>query len=135
MLLVSLSSSLLLFDKMTTDGDQGLHQKCVFTFRISAFCISEDRDSFDEESQLLTLPTPGIQTSEMESDQWSTLLMIRWSRSLRDFAYHDFNILDVRVLDNSKSRYPKLRNGVVSTEFRRFSFHHLGTPMVKSLNS
>jgi hypothetical protein len=115
--LVSSISSIHLFDDVTTGGDQGLHQKGVFTFRISEF-----RDSFDEESQLLTLPTPGIRTSEMESDQWSTLLMIRRSRSLRDFAYRDFGILDVRVLDNSKSRYPKLQNGVGSTTFRRFAF-------------
>ena len=113
---------------MTTDSDQGLHQKGVFTFRILQF-----RDSFDEESQLLTLPTPGIQTSEMESDQWSTLLMIQRSRSLRDFIYHDFDILDVRVLDNSKSRYLKLQNGVGSTTFFHFSFRHFETRVVKSL--
>jgi hypothetical protein len=106
--LVSLSSSLQLFDDVTSSGDQGLHQKDVFTFRISAIHISEFRDSFDEESQLLTLPTPSIRTFEMESDQWSTLLMIRWSIYLSDFTYRDLDILDVRVLDNSKSRYPKL---------------------------
>jgi hypothetical protein len=53
--LVSSSSSLQLFDDVTSDGDQGLHQKGVFTFRISKF-----QESFDEESQLLTLPTPSI---------------------------------------------------------------------------
>jgi hypothetical protein len=106
--LVSSSSSLHLFDDVTSDGDQGLHQKGVFTFCISAFLISEFQDSFDEESQLLTLPTPGIRTSEMESDKWCTLLMIRRFRSLCDFTYRDFDILDVRVLDNSKSRYPKI---------------------------
>jgi hypothetical protein len=128
--LVSSISSLQLFDDVTSSSDQGLHQKGVFTFRISKF-----QDSFDEESQLLNLPTPGIRTFEMESYQWSTLLMIRRSRSLRDFSYHDFDILYVRVLDNSKSRYPKLQNGVRSTAFRHFSFHHFGTPVVKSLGA
>jgi hypothetical protein len=131
--LVSSSSSLQLFDDVTTGGDQGLHQKGVFTFRISAFRISELRDSFDEESQLLTLPTPSIRTSEMESDQRSTLLMIRRSRSLRDFTYRDFGILDVRVLDNSTSRSAKLRNGVRST-FRLFALRNFGIPVVRVLD-
>jgi hypothetical protein len=39
---------------------------------ISAFRISAFSDSCNEESHHLTLPTPGIQRSEMELDQWST---------------------------------------------------------------
>ena len=38
-------------------------------FGISTFLISQLRDSCDEESRLLTPPTPSIQNSEMESDR------------------------------------------------------------------
>jgi hypothetical protein len=41
---------------------------CAY-FRISSFRISRLRDSYVEESQLLTSQSPGIQKSEMESDQ------------------------------------------------------------------
>jgi hypothetical protein len=44
---------------------------------ISAIRISAFHDSCDEESRHLTLPTPGIRSSEMESDQRSTPSMIR----------------------------------------------------------
>jgi hypothetical protein len=44
---------------------------------ISAIHISSFHDSCDEESRHLTLPTPGIRSSEMESDQLSTPSMIR----------------------------------------------------------
>jgi hypothetical protein len=67
---------------------------------ISAFRILAFRDSCDEESRHLTLPTPGIRTSGMESLTFHNL-------AFRDFGFHDFGTPVVRVLDIPNSRYPK----------------------------
>jgi hypothetical protein len=52
----------------------------------------------------------------------------------------------MKSLDSSNSRYPKLRNGVISRSaklfvyvpisgFRRFAFQHFGTPVVKCFDT
>jgi hypothetical protein len=67
--LVSSSYSLQLFDDVTIDGYQVLIHIMLSQFHISAFRISELQGFCEEESRLLTPPTPNIQNSEMESDQ------------------------------------------------------------------
>jgi hypothetical protein len=90
---------------VTKGGDQRLVRNCISQFRISGL-----RHPCGE--VFLTPPSSSIRNSEMESDQWFTLLTIRRSRSLRDFAYRDFGILmmkKVSSLDPSISWYPILQ--------------------------
>ena len=80
-------------------------------FRISWF-----RDCCDQESRLLTPPTPGIQNSEMELFL-SKLLLLCLFRDFRilDFATPGLLCWRVSTLDFSISQHPKLWNGFGST--------------------
>jgi hypothetical protein len=113
---------------------------------ISRLRVSRFRDSCDEESSLLTPPTPGIRNSGMES------------LSFHDFGFRDFGtpyfpspgirLFMMRVFVISISRYPKSRYPILQMEsdqwstissnqrlrsFRHFAFHDFGTPVDESL--
>ena len=63
---------------------------------ISAFLISQLRDSCDEESRLLTPPTPGIRNSEMKIKSWFDVPV----SGFRRFAFHNFGTPVMKSLDS-----------------------------------
>ena len=120
--LVSSSSPLQPFDDVIADDDQAFIHTTLSQFFILAL-----RDSYDEESRLLTPPTPSIQNSN-------------WCACFRIFSVSHFGTLGllwwrVLTLDSSNSRYPKLRLMCLFWNFQHFAFWHFGTHMMKSLDS